>query len=176
MKSARMLSFTVLFATTTVFGQGIVLERSPSLSSSPMGTTTADCPVGLQVDHGPSTQMREVAGGRQTVLEQRIHLTMTNLHLQKIVSAQLTAHGFSQKPRVMEVSNPVADMAKQIQLALEIRGKSEASSDLTLSQFAAVTSVEVNAVTYADGSSWQEPSPGACSVAPSGLMRVSAGR
>jgi hypothetical protein len=39
--------------------------------------------------------------------------------------------------------------------------------------FTAVTSIDLDSVNYADGSNWQAPSAGACSVQPSMLMQVS---
>ncbi len=177
MKSSRVLPFAVLFATTAVFGQSLVLRgNGPSIASSPVGTIAGDCPVGLQVDHGSSFERREVGATSKPNLEQRIHLTMSNLHPQKIVSAQFTVHGLSQKARMIDVTTPVPDMMKTVRLALEVNGNSQGSSDLSLSRFAVVTAVDINAVTYADGSTWRELSAAACSVKPSLLMRVSAER
>ncbi len=168
MKSPRVVAFTILLATTTVFGQSLSLQ-----GNGPVFPVLDQCPIGLQVDHGTFFQEREVKSGPQTVLQQRIHLTMTNRRAQTIVSALFTVHGLSQKARMIDLSTPVPDMAKTIQLALDVKGNNQASSDLSLSRFAVVTAVDVNAVTYADGSSWREPLAGACSVTPSALMRVS---
>jgi hypothetical protein len=177
MKPSRVLPFTILFATATVFGQSLVLHRDgPSLASSPVGTIGGECPVRLQVDHGSSFERREVGDRSKPGLEQRIHLTMTNPHPKKIVSAQFTVHGLSQKARMMDLSTPEADMVKTVRLALEIDGNGQGSSDVSLSRFAVVTAVDLNAVTYADGSTWRELSAAGCSVKPSLLMRVSAER
>jgi hypothetical protein len=165
MKSSRILPFAMLFATTTVFGQSLFAGK---------GT---DCPVGLQVDHQWSLQEREViVGPPEAGLRQRFHLTMTNPQPRKIVGAQLTVHGFSRKAREMDLSTPAPDMVKTIHLALNVDGNGQRSSDLSLSLFAVVTAVDVDAVTYADGSRWSAASAGVCSVTPNALMRVAAAR
>jgi hypothetical protein len=101
---------------------------------------------------------------------------MINLLSQDIVSAQITVHGFSNKSRTMELSNTsnAPDLARTVDLALGVKGNSRASRDLTVGHFTAVTDIDVNSVTYADGSTWNTSSPGACRVSPDLLMLVSA--
>ena len=107
---------------------------------------------------------------------QRLQLTVSNPSSRDIVSAQFTAHGFSNKPRAMDLSagSPEPDLAKTIDVALGVKGKGHASSDVSLNHFTAVTSIDLNSITYADGSTWRAPSPGACSIAPSPVMLVAA--
>jgi L-serine deaminase len=66
------------------------------------------------------------------------------------------------------------DLAKTVDVALDVKGNSSASRDLSFARFSAIRTIQVNSVTYADGSTWHAPSPGACSVAPSPIMQVSA--
>jgi hypothetical protein len=163
MKSCRILPLAILFATTTAFGQSLFAGNA------------TDCPIGLQVDHHWSLQEREVLDGiPEAGLRQRIHLTMTNPQPRKIVGAQFTVHGFSRKAREMDLATPAPDMVKTIHLALNVDGNGQGASDLSLSLFAVVTAIDVDAVTYADGSRWSEASAGACSVTPNALMRVAA--
>jgi hypothetical protein len=107
---------------------------------------------------------------------QRLRLTLTNPSSRDIVSAEFTAHGFSNKPRAMELSagSNEPDLAKTIDLVLSVKGKGHASSDLSLNHFTAVTSIDLNSITYADGSTWHAPSPAACSITPSMVMLVAA--
>jgi hypothetical protein len=57
---------------------------------------------------------------------------------------------------------------------LDVKENSSASRELSLAHFSAIQTIDVNSVTYADGSTWHASSPGACSVAPSLIMRISA--
>jgi hypothetical protein len=109
---------------------------------------------------------------------QRIHLTMTNLSSREIVKAQFTVHGFSDKWKVAPLvdGSPAPDLAKSVHVAMDVQRDGQASSDLSLSRFTSVTTVDLNSLTYADGSTWESETPGACSVAPDPFMLVSAAR
>ena len=101
MKPSRILPFTFLFATATVFGQSLILQGNrPALGALPVWTIAGDCPVGLQVDHGSWFERREVAGASKPGLQQHIHLTLTNLHPQKIVSVAIDHARSSSKGEV----------------------------------------------------------------------------
>ena len=99
--------------------------------------------------------------------EQRFDFKMTNFLPHEIVNAEITAHGFSDKWRFFPVSAPTPDLWKTIDVALDVKGNSSASRELSFAHFPAIRTIDVNSVTYADGSTWHASSPGACSVAPS---------
>jgi hypothetical protein len=169
MKSIAILPLAIVLATPCILAQDIVL------------TTGADCPVGLRVNHGSSLPSRKTVGPFATqappVQEQRIKLTMTNPSLREIVKAQITVHGLSDKWRYVPVAGaPEPDLTKRVEVVLDVRGNGHASSDLSLSRFASVTSVDLNSVTYADGATWDASSPAACSVVPDPFMLVTAAR
>jgi hypothetical protein len=142
----------------------------------------AECPVGLLVKHGTSSFLRRdteytpFTKPAPAVLEQRIHVTMTNLSAQEIVKAQITVHGFSDKWRAIPLAGAAPDLTRTVNLVLDVRGNDRASSDLSLRRFTSVASVDVNSLTYADGSAWQASVPGACSVTPERIMLLSAAR
>jgi hypothetical protein len=177
MKNTGILSLAILLATTAAGGQSS-LTWSHSLN-------TANCPVALQATHEglfekKNVNDREFGPGtpgkaQPATLDQRIRLTVTNLSAHDIVSADVTAHGFSEKWRAVPLSGaePVPDLAKQLELTLAVKGNGSASHELALPHFTTVTAIDVNAVIYADGSSWHASAPSACSVAPSMVMLVS---
>ena len=82
-------------------------------------------------------------------------------------------HGLSYKWRIIPVSAPTPDIWKTVDVALDVKGNSSASGELSFDHFSTISTIDVNSVTYADGSTWHAPSPGACSVAPSLIMRIS---
>jgi hypothetical protein len=184
MKSIGILPLAIVLATPCIIAQDIVLHPSPNIVSrrSPLLTSRADCPVGLRVNHGSSFLVREAEYGPfaappRPVQVQRIQLTMTNLSSQEIVKAQITVHGLSDKWRYVPLPEaPAPDLTKRVEVALEVRGNSHASSDLSLSRFTSVTSVDLNSLTYADGATWEASSPTACSVVPDPFMLVTAVR
>jgi hypothetical protein len=142
--------------------------------------TSASCPVDMQARHTMQTPVSmnadgDSAPGSKVVPQlQRLRLTLTNPSSRDIVSADFTAHGFSNKPRAMDAGLNEPDLAKTIDVVLGVKGKGHASRDLSLNHFTAVTSIDLNSITYADGTTWHAPSPGACSITPSMVMLVAA--
>jgi hypothetical protein len=171
--SSLPLAF-LLLSTFAVAQQPATLHLSEDRS--------AGCPVDMEARHATQTPVSMNAGGENAPDNkvvpqlQRLHLTLTNPSSRDIVSAQFTAHGFSKKPRAMDLSSGSneTDLAKTIDIALGVKGKGHASHDLSLNHFTAVTSIDLNSISYADGTTWRAPSPGACSITPSGVMLVAA--
>ncbi len=174
MKYASILPLAIVFATTSALGQ----------YTHPTRIDPAKCPVGMQVTHsGRFAERNAKSGPADDVVpstpEQRINLKMINLLPHDIVNAEITARGFSHNWRVIFVSDTpgaqeTPDLAKTVDVALEVKGNSSASRELSFAYFSAIRTIELNSVTYADGSTWRASSPGACSVAPSLIMPISA--
>jgi hypothetical protein len=103
---------------------------------------------------------------------------MINFRSHEIASVQITVHGFSDKWKAIDLANSsqTPDLAKSLDLVLDVKGGGSVSRDLSLSLFAAVTSIDLNSITYADGSTWHASSPGACSITPDLTMLVAAAR
>jgi hypothetical protein len=188
MKCANILSLAILLTGTCAFSQEPAMGSNAKLvlAKPPSQMDRTNCPVGLQVKHGPGLAISRSADGpsingkplsgevRVEDQNQGIHLTLINLLPQSIVSAQIVVHGFSNKWRSVPLSGADPDLARKVDVALDVQGNGRASRNLSLSRFTAITAVDVNAITYADGSTWQTPSPGACSVSPDLFMLVSA--
>lgn len=174
MKSVGVLPLAIVLATPCILVQDVVLHLNPN-------TSGANCPVALSVNHGSTLPSRKTVGPLAAppapVQEQRIQLTMTNPSQQEIVKAQITVHGLSDKWRYVPLPEaPAPDLTKRVEVTLDVRGNSHASSDVSLSRFTSVTSVDLNSLTYADGSTWEASSSAACSVAPNPFMLVTATR
>jgi hypothetical protein len=178
MKRVSILPLAMLLPTTFAIAQA-TYQR-------PLRIDPVSCPVGLQVRHGAGLPLGVKAADRAEggtsingtiqppVQNQGVNLTMTNFSLKDIVSVEITAHGFSEKGRydLLSQGRQTPDLKKTVDVALDVKGNSHASRDLSLSRFTAVTSVDVNSIRYADGSQWGAPSTGACSVTPDLIMLV----
>jgi hypothetical protein len=188
MSRAGILSLVFLFASPTIFAQQSVPPgNTKSTVLARPHIPEATCPIGMQARHGaglpvglyagPSINGSPIAPNSPAFTDaraQRIHLTMTNLLSREIVSAQFIVHGYSNKQRAMNLANSSSepDLAKTVDVVMDVKGKSEASSDLSLSRFTAVTSIDLNSITYADGNTWHTPSAEACSITPDLIMLV----
>jgi hypothetical protein len=169
-KSASILPLAIMLATTSMFGQSFTLP--PRIDPSKR-------PVGLRVERSSGLFEYEnakavPAGHIAPLSEQWFDLKMRNFLPREILDAQITAHGFSYKWRVIPASAATPDIWKTVDVALDVTGNSSASREVSFAHFSTIRTIEVNSVTYADGSTWHAPSPGACSVAPSLIMRISA--
>jgi hypothetical protein len=189
MKCASILSLAILLTGTCAFSQAPVTGSAANLvlASPALHMDRTNCPVGLRVQHGPGLPMSRNAGPtingkplngqvQKTDQSQGIHLTLINLSPQSIVSAQVVVHGFSNKSRYVPLSGADPDLARTVEVALDVKGNGQAGRNLSLTHFTAITAVDVIAITYADGSTWRTSSPGACSVSPDLFMLVNAER
>lgn len=179
MNRVSILSLVVLLVTPIAIAQSVTLNRSDTIG--------AECPLDIQASHGATVPIGMNAGpttdGRAlerqapaVTLHQQIHLTLINLRTHDIVSTQITVHGFSDKWKAIDLAKPSQgpDLAKTLEVVLDVKGMARASSDLSLSRFTAVTSVDLNSITYADGTTWHTSSPAACSITPDLIMLVAA--
>jgi hypothetical protein len=170
MKSASILPLAIMLATTSMFGQSFTLP--PHIDPS-------KCPVGLQVERSSGLFAYENAKAVPAehvapTPEQWFDFRMTNFLPHEIVNAQITAHGFGHNGGIIGLLlTPTPNFAETMDVALDVKGNSSASRELSLAHFSAIQTIDVNSVTYADGSTWHASSPGACSVAPSPIMRIS---
>jgi hypothetical protein len=175
MKSASILPLAIMLATTSTFGQS--LTQPPRIDPS-------KCPVGLEVEQsgslvpytnarfGPNTESDPADGVHRR--SQQFDFKMTNFLPHEIVNAEITAHAFSEKSRVFSVPAPTPDLWQTVDVAFDVKENGSATRELSFAHFPAIRTFDVNSVTYADGSTWHASSPGACSVAPRGPMRISA--
>jgi hypothetical protein len=169
-KSATILPLAIMLATTSMFGQSLT-QRSRIDPSK--------CPVGLEVEqNGGLVAYKNAKSHPADDVDQRFSkrfdFKVTNFLPHEIVAAEITAHGFSYKWRVIPISDATPNIWKTVDVALDVKGNSSASRELSFARFSSIRIFDVNSVTYADGSTWHASSPGACSVAPSLLMRISA--
>jgi hypothetical protein len=169
MKSASILPVAIMLATTSMFAQSFTVP--PRIDPS-------QCPVGLQVERSSGLfeyrNAKAIPAAPRPKSEQWFNFKLVNFLPHEIVNAQITAHGLSYKWRVMPVSTPAPDFWKTVDVALDVKGNSSASRELSFVNFSTIKTIDVISVTYADGSTWHASSPGACSVAPNLFMRISA--
>ena len=170
MKFASILLVAIVLATIPTLGQSF---------TSPPRIDPSNCPVGLEVKRSRGLfvyQNTNAIPAEHGVpkAEQRFDFKLTNYRPHEIVNAQITTHGFSYKWRALPASAAEPDVWKTMEVALDVKGNSSASRELSLGHFSAISTIDVNSVTYADGSTWHASFPGACSVAPSLMMRINA--
>ncbi len=108
MKSAGILPLAIMLATTSMFGQSFT--RPPRMDPS-------KCPVGLRVERsGGLLRTRTPKPCQRKMLitrpSQWFDFRMTNFLPHEIVNAEITAHGFDYKWRVISVSAATPDICE----------------------------------------------------------------
>lgn len=127
----------------------------------------ANCPIQLNASFyvvGKPTELQPVENGRTTERDQRIYITLANPASQ-IASVQLTVYGFPVGVRIdpavayvdrdnRALVHDPAEIHKTIAIDRAIGAGQSTSMDVSIRDFSIVSSVDLNSVTYSDGSSW----------------------
>ena len=188
---ASILSLVFLLSNSLLLGQQVTKQDADNASLTHVRSAGTVCPIGVEANlvalpsvsnagpsiNGQPTQRKEpsLEGQQATKDYLQLHLDVSNPSTRDIVGAQFIVHGFSRKLRLIDPSDPsnAPDLWRTVDAALDVQGKGHASIELSLTHFTAIiTSIDLDSVTYADGTQWQAPSAAACSTIPNVLMRI----
>jgi hypothetical protein len=189
MKPAAALSFAVLsaliFGSITLAAQtysqnqksyGVARMEGPGAPNTMDSRAYLGCPVSLHAQHGADGNMLNVDKSRPKGLAQLLHLTLINPDSRQIVKANLRIHGLSGKGRITQASaQNNSDKVETLVVTFTPSRDKAVSGDLWVPGMTAVLSIDLNSVTYADGSTRSFSERELCRVAPDPLMLI-AGR
>lgn len=165
------VSFGVAGTTPGVQGGGA--SGSPALAAQPPAGL---CPVSLRAQHKADGGMEQVDSARVLGVGQWLHLVLADRNTSVPSSARVTVHGYSNKARVTQAgSGSRTDAAKTITVKLAAQPDRSAAGDLWAPGMTAVTRIDLNSLSYADGTAQAFTAQQACHVAPDPFMLV-AGR
>jgi hypothetical protein len=104
---------------------------------------------------------------------QKIALTLTD---KRITSAQVTVHGLVPKGRLVQSTaspeNSFGRGTRSLTVSFTSGQDDAVSADLALPGLTAVISIELDTLTYADGTVWHVSADRPCRVAPDPLMLI----
>jgi len=132
------------------------------------------CPVSLRASHAPGGDSMKVNGVRIEGAAQMLHLTLINPDSRHIVAANVTVRGFTDKPRLTQTmtTQDAPDTAKTLNVSFPADSGKEISAEFLVPGLSAATFIELNSVTYADGSTWKLPAGRVCRSQIDGIMPV----
>lgn len=133
------------------------------------------CPVSLRARQAPGGGERmEVNGVPTQGPAQRLHLTVTNPQARHIVAASVTVLGLANKARMVQTmsARDASDAAKTMDVKFASEPGRETSADLAVPGLSAVSAIELNSVTYSDGSTWKLASGSVCRSPIDGFMLI----
>jgi hypothetical protein len=150
----------------TLTAQSLVLDKQPAVLN--LVQMSSSCPVEISVQHRSGWERLEANQPQSKEIAQYLQVTMSNSRSLDIVGAQITAHGYL-PAQYLRTSSP--DLTKTVDLDLTVQSKGNASTDLRLPRFTAVSWIDLDSVTYADGTTWHSSAGKTCHVVPE-LMRL----
>lgn len=105
---------------------------------------------------------------------QRIFLTLTDTHAAQILTASVRIHGYSGKNHMVQTGGATGDATKSVTVKFNRETDGSVFADLYIPGFTAVTYLQLEDVSYADGSIWKMSDSNICRVAPDPLMLIAA--
>lgn len=182
LRLAASVSLVFLAGSASAFGQkaiqaqseNTIVTREADLRATPQRTAQA-CPVSLRAQHGVDGGIRNVDKSKPEGVAQLLHLILTSKNSREIVEARLRVRGVSPKGRVSNAdtfTHGSADATRSVSVRFTPSGENEVSGKAWVSGLSAVLEVELNGVTYADGSIQRFNSADGCRFTPDHLMLI----
>jgi hypothetical protein len=183
MRAYVVVSLALLFGSMTIAAQssGYGWAGMEGLGVDPMrgqatvvrSSTASGCPVSLRALHGADGNMLKVDKNRPAGIAQLLHLIVSNPDSRRIVAARVRVRGLSGKGHVTQTSGQgEGDATRSLQARFPAGSGKEVSSDVWVAGMTAVLEVELNSVTFADGTTRNFAGAEACRIAPEPLMLI----
>jgi secreted PhoX family phosphatase len=167
---------------TTTAPDGTTVWTTRTMSQTEIQQTVAQaspmidtCPISLHARQAGGGDMLKVNGVPVNSVAQRLHLIVTNPDSRRVVAANVTVRGFANKARIVQTmsGSDSSDAAKTMDVRFSAGSDKEASADLRVPGLTAVSEIDLNSVTFSDGSTWRLAAGGSCRSWIDGLMLVS---
>lgn len=184
MKGAAAVSFALLFGSIAMSAQ-VANQYNPQKIDPnqhqtktiivQLPTVTSSCPVSLRAQQAAGGENLAVNSARPKGIAQGLHLILTSPDSRQISAAQVTVHGLTAKPRLTQtLSNQPgsSDAAKTLDVRFSAGPGKDVSADLWVPGLTSIQEIELNSVTYTDGSAWRLAAGNACRTVPERLMLI----
>ncbi len=193
MNRPTLFSLAVLLASATLAAQtasrqptqGFGVASMEGLSNDQHQTQTivispqqqnSACPVSVRAQQAANWSRREVDNNPPKGPAQRLHLTLANPDFTRITGATVTVRGLTPRNRVTQTQRSTgnsSDAAKTLSITFPAGPGKDVSSDLVVPGLSAVYSIDLDSITYADGSTWKLAAGKVCRTPVDGFMLIS---
>lgn len=177
----RLVTCTALLLTSlTLAAQNGDKAATPTQLRIIQTTIPAACPISMSAQQGVWDHTIKVRQGEQPhppqPFGQRIFLTLADAHPARIVSAIVAVHGTTGKNHMLQAVDSASgsNATRTLTAAFTKQADNSVSADIYLPGFTSVTSLELQQVSYADGSTWKLSNANVCSVTPDPMMLIAA--
>jgi len=168
MKLRSVIACVFLAGSPALLAQNTALQ----FTAPPAG---AGCPVALRAQHLADGTMVKTRDAHPPGVGQWLHLTFTIPGEKQIEQVTITVHGPSDRAHVTQAlaaSNASADTDRTLTLSWGPQPGREVSKDVWVPGITAVESIDLDGVSFSDGSGWRASGSQACRVAPDPLMLI----
>jgi hypothetical protein len=139
------------------------------------------CPAAFTAKQGGMGDLVAVKPGQKSEdgqgFSQHIRLSVSGDKSKlNVVAARVTVHGLAPQARAVPVqsgSDGPAQISRTMNVSFAGDSAGESGANLLLRGYTAVLSIDVNSITYADGSTWKS-GEGMCRIVPDPLMLIGA--
>jgi hypothetical protein len=177
--SSLLISLASLALTAASVAQ---TAATPPATSTPIGSLPAvitmttphcSCPVGLRARPGVGGNIMTIDAS-DGVGSQMLSLDLSNIGSRHITGAQITVHGLTAHGHVIPASSylDAGTTTKRIDLALTVAPGATTSTNLLFKGFTSVSTIDLDSLTYADGSTWHASPQHTCQITPDRFMLV----
>lgn len=179
MRSAAVAAFALLAGSLSLIAQRPVPSVMKLDTARPVVQTSSTCPIGMRVLQGAGNSMVEVKDSKrvETSVGSRLRLQLTNSphRTSPITAATLTVHGLNGKPGMaplLATHDGSGEVTKTVNATFTPEDGQSFSAELELPGVIAPSLVELETVSYADGSTWRLAGHEGCQSTPDLLMLV----
>ncbi len=180
MRIAILPVFLLVSGTLSALAQqpATVVLQAPAVAAR-----ASNCPIDMRVRQGFGGSLRQAGkgGARADTFVARLRLLLNDARASNqdgahMVKASVTVRGTNGKGQILPAdagTDPSSQVKKTLTVQLSANGDPEASGDLALPGFTSADLVELNSVTYDNGTVRKFTGTSTCRVAPERLMEVS---
>ena len=177
-------SFAIVLGSLTASAQGLAQAGTEALSLHTL-SASANCPVGLTAKRGIGQGgILAIDGGQRQRVGQELQVRLTNWRSAEVAGIRITVHGFSGKGGLLSTDSSMVDSLnsdnagpqearKTFDLHMTIGANKESSTSLWLNRFTAISLIDINSITYANGLTWHSSAQETCHFAPEGATLIS---
>lgn len=157
--------------------------RTAEAVALPPGTQFSQgCPVAMRLNQGMNGALRHVGKGqKQLVYAASLHLEVSRAMLGKpltanVKAASVTVHGYDGTPRFELVSpGPRPLPARKMEIRFVPKDGEGAIADFVVEGMVSASWLEVDSLTFANGSVWKPSQGESCTVRPNPFQLIDAG-
>lgn len=135
------------------------------------------CPVSMRAQQTAGWNMVKVEPRqpRESLTFQSIHLILADGRTAQVTGARVKVRGLTDKARVLPASGQEgpSEITRIVNVNFDGGGMNEVAADLVLHGFTSIKSIDLQSLTYADGSVWKAEEL-VCRAFPDPLMLVGA--